>query len=723
MKCIDTIWYASVDELVAADIKRDTVYFGIKTESHIWQYTADPDDRRKRLIRYDTMAPKYQAMVRRVLCKGFEPWEVPIERTVNPLSERSLVDLLELTLRDGYRRYIGLYPSMSDSRADRKTQTCLARAAAVIELIGNYIQERDIDARSYTPYKEVIAWLEQDRNYDFYFPKGSQYLPINPVRLKEKVVLRFGKIDAEPLPITSVIHLPRKDNKNREEFAGDVELMAWLTMARANATNDPNAYIIRKVSEVCRITGREVPSMSWFSQVLASEKMRQITAQPRHGAGTKRGGQYTHSITMARAMYAGDCWMMDATRVNFVEHQTSEKGKSAFLFIIVIRDAYSGDVVGCHFDTKEDRWGYTNALKMAVKTTGYLPHTLVYDRFPGHISDEMQSILGAMETKGVQLVCTHKATGKALLERWFDTLQTVFLSNSRYYYGEGIMSTRAYAHRSPDYLVKVRKEARAAGWDFDKSWQEAWKRVEEYRQTPVSFYSRKHKGLDLSPATLHEQSEKPNVIPVQLWDQASLFWMTKILDIRRNSISQEVHGIRYEYPIYDLQIMYRYSRVAVRYEESDPSNVMLFAVDANDRVSDFFICELTHSTPIVMYGPDAETSRLAGRMEKIKQFEEQKRADLEQITGAATVDPEYLLLMGGKVGKDEYESVQTAVIYEQMGVSVAAGAQVPATEKRKKVTPPPAPPGSPDRLEKRRGEQDAAPFDVSGFIDRSFYNQ
>ncbi|GAB3735082.1 hypothetical protein [Spirosoma lituiforme] len=714
MKPVAQIWYVSFDELVSqCSIDDDTIRSGYKRGSNRWQKINDPDDKRCVLIRYDTLADEYKSTVRRVLCGGLEPWEIAAKRAKEVLSERSLAEELELTLNERFRRYCGLYPADDTSRAALKTQTCLARAAAAVELIGNYIQDRQLDSRSYQPYNEVISWLKQDGNYDFYFPKGNQYLPSNAIRLKEKVVQRFGKVGVDPLPITEVVKLPREGNKSRDKFAGDAELMAWITMARMQGTNDPNAYVIRKVSDVCRIVGRDVPSASWFSQVLASGKMKQMTADSRFGAGTKKAGAFSHSITMARAMYAGDCWMMDATRVNFIEHATADRDKFQFMFVIVIRDAYSGEVVGCYFDTKEDRWGYANALKMAVKSTGYLPHTLVYDRFPGHVSDEMQSILGAMERKGVQLVCTHKATGKALLERWFDTLQTVFLSKSKYYYGQGIMSTRDYAHRSPDYLVKVRKEAKADGWDFDKSWQEAWQRIEEYRQTPVSYYSRKHKGLDLSPAQLHEQSEKPNVIPVEIWDQASLFWHTKVLDIRRNRLEHTVHGVDYEYHIYDEKLLYRYDRVAIRYEESDPTKVMLFAVGADDQVTDFFICELGHTAPVVMYGPDADKRRLAGRQTKIKQFNDRKRADLEATISAATVDPEYLLTMGGKVGKDEFESAQNTLIYEQMGLSMSVNAHHTAKSKQTKQTKPKAHPVP----------VSDAPFDAKSFVNNSFYNQ
>ncbi|WP_080058327.1 hypothetical protein [Spirosoma aerolatum] len=691
----------------------DTVKQGVSRNLSTWQSIKDPDDKRCRLIRYDTLADKYKIIVRRVLCNGLEPWEVRAQKKTEVLSERSLSELLELVLKDGYRRYMGLYPAEDTTRIAERKQKCLARAAATVELIGTYIREREIKESSYAPYKEVVEWLNQDGNYDFYFPKGCQYLPCNEIRLKEKVTLRFGKVGKEPVAITEVIKRPREGNKSRDKFAGDAELMAWIAIARANVDNSgtPNAYIIRKIQDVCRIVGKDVPSNSWLSQVLVSGKMQYMTAPTRFGKGTKQASRFVPYISMARAMYAGDCWMMDATRVNFIEHATSDKDKPRFLFVVVVRDAYSGDVVGCYFDTKEDRWGYVNALKMAYKSTGYLPHTLVHDRFPGHLADEMQSVLDGFRDKGVELICTHEATGKALLERWFDTLQTVFLTRSRYYYGQGIRSTRPYNHRSPEYLAKMRKRAKAENWDFEAAWQEAWRRIEEYRQTPISYYSRKR--LDLSPMQLHEQSEKPHVIRVEGWQEATLFWATKVLDISRARIEQEVHGKVYRYMIYDENILYAYKRVAIRYEESDPSKVMLFAVGADDRVTDFFIDELTHTDDIVMYGPDAQKGRLAGRMEKNKQLQERIRKDLEETVSHASMDPEYVLAMRGLAPKDEIESVQDAILYEQMGVSMAMEAQRPAAHKRDKIAKSKASP-----VPSSEGV-----IDPKSFVNNSYFNQ
>ena len=141
MKCIGNIWYASFAELtVQCGLSQDTVKQGISRNLKGWQSISDPDDRRKRLVRYDTLADKYQAVVRKRLCGGLEPGEMKARKSENVLIERSLSEQLDIALKEGYRRYTGMYPATDTTREAQRTQTSLARAAAVIELIGNYIQ-------------------------------------------------------------------------------------------------------------------------------------------------------------------------------------------------------------------------------------------------------------------------------------------------------------------------------------------------------------------------------------------------------------------------------------------------------------------------------------------------------------------------------------------------------------------------------------------------------
>ncbi|MFC5408039.1 hypothetical protein ACFPMF_01870 [Larkinella bovis] len=673
MKKVADIWYVEFGELTErCGILDITVKMGISRGAKNWQYIPDPDDRRRRLIRYESLADKYKLIVRQAICKGLEPEEFYSQKTQVLLSERySLEELLEQACKSEYLRYTGLYKVTSGSDRQRKmTIQSLARAAAVIETIGAYYE--GLDWRDYGPIEKAVAWL--DSEYDFYFPKGCQYLPKSGIRLKEAVMQRFfgrketGKPrENNPLPITEVIRLPRQGNDNRDKFSNDRELLSWVVQARMDNRNWTARDIARKIAQVCQITGKKAPSESWVSQLLCEPKIQQLTTG-RWGHEGGKAAIYQHYISVNRAMYAGDCWQIDATRFNFIEHKTPDGKSTQFLFIVAIRDVYSGYIVGVDFGVTENRWTYINALRMAARVTGYLPHTLVHDRFPGHMSDEMQIVLGKMEAKGVKLVCTHKATGKAALERWFDTLQTVFESQSKYYYGQGIRSTRDYAHRAPAYLDKLRKEARAEGFDFDQAWQEAWQCVDSYNQTRVGYYSKKHPDLKLSPSQLHEQSEKPHVYGLELWDEAALFWLEKVVTISRNQILITVHKQDHIYQIFDHKLLYSYSKkkISVRYDETDLSQIMLFVPE-----SDVFITELKETSKVTLYGPDGNHDHLAAKQAQIKRFEKEKQADLSEIL-EDTRDITFLL--AGRASKEEQieaESQATKILYTQMGAKTA----------------------------------------------------
>ncbi|TSE08651.1 transposase family protein, partial [Aquimarina algiphila] len=166
--------------------------------------------------------------------------------------------------------------------------------------------------------------------------------------------------------------------------------------------------------------------------------------------------------------------------MNLIEHTKDDKSKG-FLFVIAVKDVHSGDILGYSFDYSENRWSVTNALKMAVENTGYLPYEIVADRFPGHNTKEVKALTHNLSLMGVKMTVTHKATGKPHVERGFGTIQSVFMQESKYYYGEGIQSRRASAHRSPEYLKEIRKESRKEGFGLTEAYNESQHIIEAFR--------------------------------------------------------------------------------------------------------------------------------------------------------------------------------------------------------------------------------------------------
>ena len=64
----------------------------------------------------------------------------------------------------------------------------------------------------------------------------------------------------------------------------------------------------------------------------------------------------------------------------------------------------------------------------------------------------------------------------------------MYAIRSYYDYGEGIKSTRPSAHRTEEYLKLATKQAKAAGFDFEKAIQETHSIVSAYRNTPLCEY-------------------------------------------------------------------------------------------------------------------------------------------------------------------------------------------------------------------------------------------
>ena len=325
----------------------------------------------------------------------------------------------------------------------------LAEAASVLQAIVCIIRANEVNLKKndfFMTVANAVSSLE------------VRYLPTNWRRLKEKILEAISVQN-----ITEVITAPRLGNTNASKnFEGVIPAMVFAM--RATGYNFSNAHIIRRISLVCELTERKAPSKSWFEALLAKQETKMLTST-RFGANGRKAQTFKSYNPVAGAVFAGDCWQMDGTRVNMVDWQ--EEGKSKFLYVVAVRDVFSGACIGVSFGYNEDRYMYQNALKMAVQKAGYLPYNLILDKFPGHNTQEWETIVTKLENRGVQVKYTAKATGKAQVERWFGTLQSVFMMQSNFYYGEGIMSKRPFAHRSVETLKAIKKEAKKTSFDIE----------------------------------------------------------------------------------------------------------------------------------------------------------------------------------------------------------------------------------------------------------------
>lgn len=550
----------------------------------------------------------------------------------------------------------------------------LAKAAAVIHEAAVFCKQNGISYSKSPFFERLAAEIEVS---------GLKYLPTTWRNLRDKI-----RDFAEGTSMAELVKAKNEGNQNRALFANNELIQGWIVEMADSQKNYSYAFMWRKLQTICaqyQITN--IPSQRWVSDFLAQPKTQYLIEQ-RYGANTRFNHKYRGYTPTASALFAGDCWELDGTRVNIIDHRGSYIDKSGrkvtgqkFLYIIAVRDVMSGMVLGYEYCYEESAQAVINALAMAVNNAGYLPYELRYDRFPGHNTAEWQYVESAMQRIGVITTQTVKAEGKAHVERWWGTLQSVFMMDSDYYYGEGVKSTRRSAHRSKEYVSAMRQQAMKAGFDFDAATRETDNILEAYLTTPFSRYSRKYANIDKSPLQLHDESDRPNTFEVEEHTQALIFGLRKGVTIRNNMIQTQIDNATFYYGIDDVEVIERYTGVKL---------TNCFDVNNLDRVhlydGETYLGTFYQITPAQQYGPDKDM-RAVGKLkainEQVKNHRNTKKSELNRTkieleqaaadmvelpdTEPENVPGEIGILQSGRIRKHDYEASETAFLREEWG--------------------------------------------------------
>ena len=558
-----------------------------------------------------------------------------------------------------YRTYLEFYKD-----ANEVQRPVLAKACGVIDFILEY--KDSYPGTKNKLYKDLEPVLKK---------LDLQYIPHNHLRLKEKIDELF---QTESLAIPDIIKLPRTGNTNSMVF-DDPELVSWTMQLRSMPKNYSNDYIIRKIVDMCEITGKRTPSRRWFGQNIFELPGTKFLTSKRYGSSRKSHIHKSY-IPFHNALYAGDCWEIDATRVNIVSHEVEvineETGKKSkadkFLMVVAVRDVHSGDILGYSFSHAENHMVYADAMKMAVRNTGYLPYEIVTDRFPGHNTPQIEDLFARMESLGVNIEFVHDPNAKAGEERFFRTLQQITMPDSDYFYGDGIQSRSLSAFRSPEFIAQIKKECKKAGFDMYKAVEESTYILESFRDTLYSKYSRKHSKLNRSPRQLHEDSEKPHVTVVSEATISMLFGLKKRkIKIQNNGqIVTEILGVKMHYFIspayYDIIKNYHTESVVMSYDIEDLSIVFLWENHGQLLKS---LCEAEYFEPAQKYGPNKVMNQVGVAKAREKAILELKEKDLQDSVGE-----ENILL--GRYGKKDELNTADDFYQNQMPMKKVSGSDV-----------------------------------------------
>ncbi len=541
----------------------------------------------------------------------------------------------------------------------------LARAAAIIHEAGNYCRANGVSFNK-SPFFERLG--------NEVHLQGIKYLPRNWRNLRNKV-----QAYTQGQPVTKIVAAKNTGNKNRAVYAGNHLVMGWIEEMADSQKNYSYAFIWRKLVTICAQHAiGAAPSQRWVASYLMLPAT-QFRVQERFGANSRFNHKYRAYTPTQSALFAGDCWDIDGTRVNLISHHagyTIDKNgkrtpKQKFLYIIAVRDVMSGDVLAREYCYQENAQAVINALAQAVKTTGYLPYELRYDRFPGHNTPVWQWVENGMQAAGVIMSQTHKAEGKARIERWWGTLQNVFMAESNLYYGEGVRSTRRYAHRATEYVQAMVQQAKTEGFNFNDATAETDRILENYTSTPYSAWSAKYKTITQSPAQLHTACTKPNTTTIEHAHYCYLFGLHKKVSIRNNMVLTQIANATYYYAITDVTIIEKYTGVKLLncFDIEDLNQVHLF--DGANYIGSF-----NQLTPAQQYGPKKDMRAVgkikaiaektkAHRLAKSIEIENAKETALQNLEAEEAEAASGTFEIGIRLPKHQAEAAETAFLQEQ----------------------------------------------------------
>ncbi|MEA4916314.1 transposase family protein [Proteiniphilum sp.] len=575
---------------------------------------------------------------------------------VKPQSDTE--DIINEAVWNTYKQFLPDYANYKYKIAKE-----LAQAAAVIHEARNYVELKGISYSKSAVFDQLVKEIRLQE---------LKYLPVTWRNLRDKI-----QAYASGERITDIIGVKNTGNTNRAKYKNNDFINGTLVELASSQKNYTSAYIYRKIRLICQQNGfEEFPSERWVSDAVKTPEMK-FLIQQRYGANTRHNAHYRGYTPMQSALFAGDAWQVDGTRVNIVDHRATwidKEGKKRtgqkFLYIVAVRDVMSGLPLGWEYCYEESAQAVIGALAMAVRNSGYLPYEFIYDRFPGHNSEEWQWIESQMHLKGVIMTKAHKAEGKGNIERWFGTLQSVFMSESDLYYGEGVKSSRRYAHRSKEYITEMRAWAAKNNFNFDSAIRETDTILENYINTPYNAYSRKFRNIDKSPLELHDESDKPNTIAVDQPQYCFLFGLRKQVSIRNYMIQTQIEGAVYYYGIDDVDITEKYTgeKLWNCFDYEDLSTVHLYHGDT-------YLGSFNEITPAQRFGPNKDM-RAVGITKKIAEKNEERRKqrlqDIERRRLTVTesdeedaISPEVGAMQGGNIAKSLYEAAETAFLNKE----------------------------------------------------------
>lgn len=326
----------------------------------------------------------------------------------------------------------------------------------------------------------------------------------------------------------------------------------------------PWSTVYRQLLNIQLPNNLELPPKKTFSRWI---RETDLLITERHRIGAKAHTRRYNISAKYRIDNYGDCWQIDATRSAKPYWDDLTKNFASVTFFIII-DTKSQAILGVGVGDTEDHTAAIKALRVAVKRTGHLPRCLVGDKGPGYNNEVWLNLASRLRELGCPFlqVRPNAPELKAHVESAFSRLEQ-FIHRIPGHVGRSITSKRIESRLSPE--AKLRSQKANARWTRNEVMHAIGLEIEHYNN--VSLDSSKS-----SPITQYSNSEKPNIRPLSIEQQAFLFWFEYKRTITHNTrgeIKIEYKKMEYRFMIDEVDVrMKEFGRNIIVRVDVDPSN-------------------------------------------------------------------------------------------------------------------------------------------------------
>lgn len=615
MKEIKRIIYVEFSEAVDCGISASTIKSANlrkKANSRSsWNIIKDPSDKRKILISYPDLKPKYQNLVK---AKFGNPHQY-IKKQKRSLAEALISPLL--TLSDADRQYYRDTLLYTDTQIIELTELCawlrFLKTADNAWTKDHFKNRKElIETVMHILNEKSLEGLKKATNYRAFKRKLKDFSTGGPGSL---ISGRYG-------------------NQNGNKLT-EVQRAALRSLY-----SDHRKYTMPKVHEkyleLSRLNDWPEITFETVRIYLNSPSIQFKTQQARNGKSIWRN-TYEPILKRSNAKRPNDMWVIDGSPWELFYKEKDEKSrrwklrKRVYGFVVI--DAHSWKIIGYANGQTETENLVFKAIKNAAVNTGRLPRSIQSDNSAAIKSNSMLAWFKSIPSMHI-LAEAHLGRAKPI-ETLFKSFNLQILKEFHNFAGGGITAKKDDTHANEEWLLKHPETIPVLGDVLDQIDQ------------AVEMWNERKMGDGLSPNEKFQHAESESIFKLQLEDQVSYFWkfkMAKKDTIRtykytNKGIKLQHNKQEYDYHVYDAtgQIdktfwaKYVNDMFNVKFDQDDMSMISLYqggkfiAMAQQQRLGNMCVIDNTSDDALFL-----------------EKFREKRRQMLREVEQSRQDDIEYL---------------------------------------------------------------------------------